>query len=97
MDQIINCYHSFGMMPGMLVTFLKPFYCAFGYTEIVACVYQIPDTKRGNDKIDAVVVDEDSVGTTNAPGCGGKILCGNGALERYLEETKLKDQVVRAM
>ncbi|KAI5679578.1 hypothetical protein M9H77_00805 [Catharanthus roseus] len=56
-------------------------------------MYEIPDTKRGNDKIDAVVVDEDSVGTTNAPGCGGKILCGNGALERYLEETKLKDQV----
>ncbi|KAF3949212.1 hypothetical protein CMV_024894 [Castanea mollissima] len=54
-------------------------------------MYEIPDVKIGNDRIDAVVVDEESVGTANAPGCGGKILRGEGALEGYLAETKLKN------
>ncbi|KAK4489980.1 hypothetical protein RD792_000634 [Penstemon davidsonii] len=46
----------------------------------------IPDAKTGNDRIDAVVIDEESVGTKNVPGCGGKVLRGDGALERYLKE-----------
>ena len=46
------------------------------------------------DRVDAVVVDEESVGTIDAAGCGGKILRGDGALECYLAKTKLKDQVV---
>lgn len=58
------------------------------------CMFQIPDVKIGNDRIDAVVVDEESVGTANAPGCGGKILRGEGALEGYLAETKLKNSAV---
>ena len=37
------------------------------------------------------MVDEDSVGSVNASGCGGKILHGDGALDRYLAETKLED------
>lgn len=49
---------------------------------------QIPDVKTGKDLIDAVVVDEESVGSVNAPGCGGKILHGCGALERFLVKTK---------
>jgi ATP-dependent Clp protease ATP-binding subunit ClpX len=40
------------------------------------------------------VIDEESVGTASAPGRGGKILRGDGALERYLAETKLKDSAV---
>lgn len=54
---------------------------------------QIPDVKTGKDRIDAVVVDEESVGTVNAHGCGGKIVRGDGALERYLHEISLKDSM----
>ncbi|XAR57478.1 hypothetical protein NMG60_11025637 [Bertholletia excelsa] len=62
---------------------------------LTEAMYEIPDSKAGNDKVDAVVVDEESVGSVTAPGCGAKILCGEGALEHYfaLAETKLKDQV----
>lgn len=56
-------------------------------------MYEIPDMERGSDSVDAVVVDEESLGTVDKLGCGGKILRGNGALECYLRETKLKDQV----
>lgn len=55
---------------------------------------QIPDVKMGNDRIDALVVDEESVGSESSLGCGGKILRGNGALEHYLAQTKLKDTMV---
>jgi len=57
-------------------------------------VHQIPDTKTGSDRIDAVVVDEESVGSLTAPGCGGKILRGDGALEQYL--AKIKDSEVQS-
>ncbi|CAK9187491.1 unnamed protein product [Ilex paraguariensis] len=59
-------------------------------------MYEIPDVKTGIDRVDAVVVDEESVGSVNAPGCGGKILRGEGGLERYLAEIKLKDHVGNA-
>lgn len=70
--------------------------CSFIHlqNEINSCTFQIPDVKAGNDRVDAVVIDEESVGTASAPGRGGKILRGDGALERYLAETKLKDSVV---
>lgn len=55
---------------------------------------QIPETKVGEDKIDAVVVDEEAVGTDERPGCGAKILRGDGALDQYLKYAKTKDQVV---
>lgn len=55
-------------------------------------MHQIPDVKAGNELIGAVVVDEESVGSVNAPGCGGKILCGDGALELYL--AKIEGSVV---
>lgn len=55
---------------------------------------QIPDVKTGNERVDAVVVDEESVGPLNSRGCGGKILRGDGALERYLAEIKLKESQV---
>lgn len=62
-----------------------------------ACISQIPDVKAGDDRVDAVVVDEESIGSADAPGCGGKILRGEGALDRYLAETKLKDSGVRCV
>lgn len=62
------------------------------YLDVI--MSQIPDVKTGEDRIDAVVVDEESVGSGNSPGCGGKIIQGDGALERYLREIKLKESVV---
>lgn len=58
---------------------------------LTEAMFEIPDVKTGNDRIDAVVVDEESVGSANIPGCGGKVLHGDGALERYLAEAKLKE------
>ncbi|KAM7278297.1 hypothetical protein ACFE04_005431 [Oxalis oulophora] len=55
---------------------------------LTEAMYEIPDAKTGDDKVDAVVVDEESVGSVNVIGCGGKILRGEGALERYLKESK---------
>ncbi|XP_062223037.1 CLP protease regulatory subunit CLPX1, mitochondrial-like isoform X2 [Phragmites australis] len=51
-------------------------------------MYEIPDAKSGEKRIDAVVVDEDAVGSVDRPGCGAKILYGDGALDRYLFEMK---------
>ncbi|KAH7520571.1 hypothetical protein FEM48_Zijuj08G0158800 [Ziziphus jujuba var. spinosa] len=48
----------------------------------------IPDIKENIDGVDAVLVDEEAVGSVHAPSCGAKILRGNGAFERYLHETK---------
>jgi ATP-dependent Clp protease ATP-binding subunit ClpX len=51
-------------------------------------MYEIPDTKSGEKRIDAVVVDEDAVGSVDQPGCGAKILYGDGALDQYLSQIK---------
>ena len=50
---------------------------------------QIPDRKSGEKRIDAVVVDEDAVGSLERPGCGAKILYGDGAFDRYLSQIKV--------
>jgi hypothetical protein len=36
-----------------------------------------------------VVVDEDAVGSLDQPGCGAKILYGDGAFDRYLSQIKV--------
>lgn len=51
---------------------------------------QIPDVRTGDDIIDAVVVDEEAVGSEGR-GCGAKILYGKDAFDRYLSQHKLKD------
>ncbi|KAF7089653.1 hypothetical protein CFC21_092574 [Triticum aestivum] len=51
-------------------------------------MYEIPDTKSGEKRIDAVVVDEGAVGLVDRPGCGAKILYGDGAFDRYLSQIK---------
>lgn len=53
-------------------------------------MYEIPDVRTGEDIIDAVVVDEEAVGS-EGKGCGAKILYGKGALDRYLSQQKSKD------
>lgn len=58
---------------------------------LTEAMYEIPDVKTGSDRVDGVVVDDESVGSVNTPGCGGKILRGDGALDHYLAQTKLKD------
>ncbi|KAK7841569.1 clp protease regulatory subunit clpx1 [Quercus suber] len=50
----------------------------------------IPDIRTGDDIIDAVVVDEEAVGSEGR-GSGAKILYGKGALDRYLSQQKVKD------
>ncbi|KAJ6763350.1 hypothetical protein OIU79_023989 [Salix purpurea] len=60
---------------------------------LTEAMYEIPDIKTGSDRVDAVVIDEESVGAVHAPGSGGKILRGDGALEHYLAEYKLKNLV----
>lgn len=55
---------------------------------------QIPDIKENIDGVDAVLVDEEAVGSVHAPSCGAKILRGNGAFERYLHETKTGEPMV---
>lgn len=54
---------------------------------------QIPDVRTGDDVIDAVVVDEESVGTEGR-GCGGKILYGKGAFDRHFPQNRSKDSEV---
>ncbi|KAL6634577.1 hypothetical protein ACP70R_027248 [Stipagrostis hirtigluma subsp. patula] len=55
---------------------------------LMDAMYEIPDAKSGEKRIDAVVVDEDAVGSVDRPGCGAKILYGDGALDRYLSQVK---------
>lgn len=51
---------------------------------------QIPDVRTGDDVIDAVVIDEEAVGS-DGQGCGAKILHGKGALDHYLSQNKEKN------
>ncbi|XP_020088975.1 CLP protease regulatory subunit CLPX1, mitochondrial [Ananas comosus] len=57
---------------------------------LTEAMYEIPDTRTGKEKIDAVVVDEESVGTAEKRGSGAKILCGEGALDLYLSQQNKK-------
>ncbi|KAK8669276.1 hypothetical protein V6N13_106712 [Hibiscus sabdariffa] len=60
---------------------------------LTEAMYEIPDAKIGLNRVDAVVVDEESVGSKDIPGCGGKVLRGDGALEHYFAKAKLKDSI----
>ncbi|PWA48843.1 AAA+ ATPase domain-containing protein [Artemisia annua] len=50
----------------------------------------IHDAKKGNERVDAFVIDEESVSL----GCGGKIMRGDGALENYLAQMRSKEQQI---
>ncbi|KAK3162674.1 hypothetical protein QOZ80_1BG0092270 [Eleusine coracana subsp. coracana] len=56
---------------------------------LLEAMYEIPDEKTGNERVDAVVVDEDATGSVDMPGCGAKILRGEGALEQYITRTNM--------
>ncbi|XP_020588384.1 CLP protease regulatory subunit CLPX1, mitochondrial isoform X2 [Phalaenopsis equestris] len=53
---------------------------------LTEAMYEIPDVRTGKEQIDAVVVDEESVGSSNSHGCEAKILYGEEALERFLSQ-----------
>ncbi|KAL3699832.1 hypothetical protein R1sor_017854 [Riccia sorocarpa] len=55
---------------------------------LTEAMYQVPDATSLREKIDAVVLDEDSVGEPNEQGPGAKILRGEGALELFLSNLK---------
>ncbi|PKA65031.1 hypothetical protein AXF42_Ash019043 [Apostasia shenzhenica] len=52
-------------------------------------MFEIPDAEIDPERVDAVVVDEESVGSLEKSGCGAKILRGQGALERYFSKYPL--------
>ncbi|PKI76379.1 hypothetical protein CRG98_003174 [Punica granatum] len=58
---------------------------------LMDAMYEIPDVRMGDDIIDAVIVDEEAIGV-GAKGSGAKILYGKGAFDRYLAQSKAKDQ-----
>ncbi|KAL6533316.1 CLP protease regulatory subunit clpx1, mitochondrial [Orobanche minor] len=61
---------------------------------LMDAMYEIPDDRTGDDIIDAVVVDNESVGSESR-GLGAKILYGKGALDCYLsQQTKVKDSEI---
>ncbi|KAL7106909.1 hypothetical protein ACP275_06G021400 [Erythranthe tilingii] len=60
---------------------------------LMDAMYEIPDDRTGDDIIDAVIVDKDSVGSEGR-GCGAKILYGKGALDRYFSQNKANDSQV---
>ncbi|KAL7147338.1 hypothetical protein ABFS83_06G101000 [Erythranthe nasuta] len=57
---------------------------------LMDAMYEIPDVREGDDIIDAVVVDTESIGS-DGRGCGAKILYGKGALDRYFSQHEVKD------
>ncbi|KAL6640335.1 hypothetical protein ACP70R_022184 [Stipagrostis hirtigluma subsp. patula] len=58
---------------------------------LTEAMYEIPETRTGKDKIEAVVVDEQPVGSANQHGFGAKILCGEGSLDLYLAKHDNKE------
>ncbi|XP_010478757.1 PREDICTED: CLP protease regulatory subunit CLPX3, mitochondrial-like isoform X2 [Camelina sativa] len=58
---------------------------------LTEAMFEIPDDKKGDERIDAVIVDEELTGSEVSRGCTAKVLKGDGAFERYLSENKSKD------
>ncbi|KAI7756290.1 hypothetical protein M8C21_032835, partial [Ambrosia artemisiifolia] len=57
---------------------------------LVDSMFEVP-----NQGIDAVVVDEEAIGSVDKPGVGAKILYGNDALKRYLYSTHLSSEATQ--
>ncbi|GMP63241.1 hypothetical protein CsSME_00025006 [Camellia sinensis var. sinensis] len=63
---------------------------------LTEAMFEVPDAKSGNDSIDAVVVDEEAVGSVDTPGCGAKILRRDGSVEPFLHQTKSTNPMKRS-
>lgn len=59
---------------------------------LVDSMFEVPNPpNQGMDSVDAVVVDEEAIGSVDKPGTGAKILYGNHALQRYLNNLNSTD------
>uniref|UniRef100_A0A7N2L3A4 Uncharacterized protein n=1 Tax=Quercus lobata TaxID=97700 RepID=A0A7N2L3A4_QUELO len=58
---------------------------------LTEAMFEIPDIRVENDPINAVLVDEEAVGSVAAPGCGAKILHDDGAFNQLLSGKKFRD------
>ncbi|KAM3762778.1 hypothetical protein ACB098_01G371500 [Castanea mollissima] len=58
---------------------------------LTEAMFEIPDIRAENDTINAVLVDEEAVGSVAAPGCGAKILHDDGAFNQLLPDKKFRD------
>lgn len=70
--------------------------CRFNLTHSIQRS-QIPDVKTGDERIDAVVVDEEAIGSVEKSGSGAKMLRGDDALERYLSLNKRTDSATEVL
>lgn len=59
---------------------------------LIEAMYEVPDVTTASDKVEAVVLDEESVGPPDGQGTGAKILRGHGAFEQYLCRTQKRIQ-----
>lgn len=60
---------------------------------LMEAMFEVPDIKTETNSVHAVLVDEEAVGSVDAPGRGAKILSGDGVLEKFLHETKSGDHM----
>ncbi|KAL5230516.1 hypothetical protein ABZP36_029292 [Zizania latifolia] len=57
---------------------------------LTEAMFEIPDAREGKEKIIAVLVDEESVGSMHSRGCGAKIFRDDGALELYVYQNNIR-------
>ncbi|KAJ6711220.1 hypothetical protein OIU79_007634 [Salix purpurea] len=55
---------------------------------LTEAMFEIPENKSQSNCVTAVLVDEEAVGLMDTPGCGAKIIHGDGGLEHKLQERK---------
>uniref|UniRef100_A0A803MMH2 Uncharacterized protein n=1 Tax=Chenopodium quinoa TaxID=63459 RepID=A0A803MMH2_CHEQI len=62
-------------------------------TILTDAMFEVPDAKTGTDRVEAVVVDAEAVGSVDETGLGAKILRGDHTLKHFQQETKSSDQM----
>ncbi|KAM5574263.1 CLP protease regulatory subunit CLPX2, mitochondrial [Rosa sericea] len=60
---------------------------------LTEAMFEVPDIKAETNSIHAVLVDEEAVGSVDAPGQGAKILSGDGIVEQFFHETKSREHM----
>lgn len=65
-------------------------------TILTEAMFEVPDVKSGTDRVDAVVVDEEAVGSVDRTGLGAKILHGDHAFKHFQQKTKSSDQMKKS-
>lgn len=64
---------------------------------LMEAMYEVPDVTSTSEKVDAVVLDEGSVGPQDGQGSGAKILRGKGAFDAYLTQQQKELQAAKKM